>query len=134
MGSATKTEDVMNVFNQLVQVREQIEVIKGQIKYYEESAALSSIAVDLVADEAVQPLEVGNWQVGGVVKDAIQALINTSRTLLKIVIWMVIYLLPVLVILFVIFGLPIWLIVRSARRRRARRQTVAPPPAEAPQS
>ena len=31
MASAQKTEDVMSVFNQLTQVREQIEVIKGQI-------------------------------------------------------------------------------------------------------
>lgn len=31
MGSATKTEDVLSVYNRLVEVREQIEVIKGQI-------------------------------------------------------------------------------------------------------
>ena len=33
MASANKTEDVLNVFDQLTRVREQIEVIKGQIKY-----------------------------------------------------------------------------------------------------
>ena len=52
MASATKTEDVMNVFNQLTQVREQIEVIKGQIKYYEESAALSAINVQIMAQRS----------------------------------------------------------------------------------
>ncbi len=36
MASATKPDDVLTVFNQLTQVREQIEVIQGQIKYYEE--------------------------------------------------------------------------------------------------
>ena len=37
MASATRPEDVMNIFNQLTQVREQIEVLQGQIKYFEES-------------------------------------------------------------------------------------------------
>ena len=59
MKSANKTEEVMQVYNQLIQIREQIEVNKGQIKYYEESAALSSISVELIADKAVQPLKIG---------------------------------------------------------------------------
>jgi hypothetical protein len=45
MASATKTEDVLSVYSQLVSVREQIELIKGQMKYYEQSAALSSISI-----------------------------------------------------------------------------------------
>ena len=65
MASANKTEDVLSVYNQLVQVREQIEVTKGQIQYYEQSAALSAISVEILADEAVQPLTVGGWQPGG---------------------------------------------------------------------
>ena len=56
MEEATKTEDVLSVFNQLTQVREQIEVIKGQMQYYEQSAALSSISVELYANAAVQPV------------------------------------------------------------------------------
>ena len=36
MASANKTEDVLSVYSQLVSVREQIELIKGQMKYYEE--------------------------------------------------------------------------------------------------
>ena len=43
-------------------IREQIEVIKGQMKYYEESARLSMVSVELIANEAVQPLTIGGWQ------------------------------------------------------------------------
>ena len=35
MSKAEKTEDVLNVFNQLTSIRGQIESIKGQMKYYE---------------------------------------------------------------------------------------------------
>jgi len=44
MDQAYKTEDVLTVYNQLVSIREQIEVIKGQIKYYSESARFSASA------------------------------------------------------------------------------------------
>jgi hypothetical protein len=76
MGSANRTEDVLNVYNQLTQVREQIEVTKGQIQYYEQSAALSSISVELVPDASVQPLTIAGWEPGGVAKEALQALIT----------------------------------------------------------
>lgn len=122
MGSATKTEDVLSVYNQLVQVREQIEVIKGQIQYYDQSVALSAISVDLVANEAVQPLSIGGWQPVGVAKDAIQALINTLKFLVNFIIWFVIYALPTLLILYIIIFLPLSWLWRTLRRRRKRRK------------
>ena len=66
MDGAVRTEDVLNVHNQLVFVREQIEVIQGQIQYFEQSAAFSMISIELVADAAVQPLNIGGWQPAGV--------------------------------------------------------------------
>ncbi|MEW5872390.1 MAG: DUF4349 domain-containing protein [Chloroflexota bacterium] len=120
MESATKTEDVLSVYSQLAQVREQIEVIQGQIKYYEQSAAMSAISVDLIANEAVQPLTIGGWQPVGVAKDAVQALINTLKFLANAFIWIVIFLVPVLVVFYLIFTLPVSLLWRAWRRRRAR--------------
>jgi hypothetical protein len=131
MNDANRTEDVLNVYNQLVSIREQIEVTKGQIKYYEQSAALSAISAEIIADAAVQPIEIGGWQPQGVAKDAIESLIQTLQGLASFLIWLIIYILPVLLILFVIFVLPIILIVRYWRRRRAARKTIAQPPAPA---
>ena len=62
MDEAVKTEDVLAVYSRLTDIRQQIEVIKGQMKYYEESAHLSMVSVELVADEAAQPLTIGGWQ------------------------------------------------------------------------
>jgi len=100
MEQAWETEDVLIVYNQLVEVQEQIELIKGQMKYYEQSAALSAISINIQANEAVQPLKIGNWQPVGVAKRALQALINTLKFLADMLIWIVLYILPVALILF----------------------------------
>lgn len=113
-----ETEDVLSVYNRLVDIREQIEVIKGQMKYYEQSAALSSISVNIQANEAVQPLKIGNWQPVGVAKKAIQALINTLKFLANALIWIGLYILPVALILF----FPIRWIWRGLKKLSQRRK------------
>src|SRR5690606_25883746 len=115
-------EDVLSVFNQLTQVREQIEVIKGQMKYFEESAALSAISVQILSQEAVAPLSIGTWRPAGEARDAVQALINALKFLANLLIWVVLFLLPIGLLV----GVPIWLIIRALRRSRSRRP-VAPP-------
>jgi hypothetical protein len=120
MEQADETEDVLAVYNELVRVREQIEVIKGQMKYYRESAALSLVNVELMANEAVQPLTIAGWQPGGVVKDSIQSLINFLRGLVDFLIRFFLLILPALLLIFLIFVLPILLIVWAIRRRAKR--------------
>lgn len=75
MDQADKTEDVLAVYQQLQQVQSDIEVLKGQIKYIDQSAAMSSVSVHLIAEETVQPLEVGGWKIEGTARDAIQDLV-----------------------------------------------------------
>ena len=100
MDEAKDTEDVLNVYNRLVEVQENIEIIKGQMQYYERSAALSSISVDIQADAAVQPLTIGGWQPVGVAKRAVQALINTLKFLGNVAIWLCLFMLPVVLVLY----------------------------------
>jgi hypothetical protein len=134
MEQAETTEDVLNVYNQLVQVRQRIEELKGQIQYYEQSAALSAIAVELQPNEAVQPVSIGSWQPTGTAKSALQAMLNTLQVIFKALIWMVVYMLPVLLVLFIIFGLPIILIIWLVRRRRKPKTTPPPTPPVTPES
>src|SRR5260221_11190180 len=61
MQSAVKTEDVLSTFQQLQQLQSDIEVLKGQIKLIDESTATSEINVTLIAEESVQPIEIGGW-------------------------------------------------------------------------
>jgi hypothetical protein len=124
MDEATKTEDVINVFNQLTQVREQIEVIKGQIQFYEQSAALSSIQVEIMANAAVQPLSIGGWQPVGVARQALQALINTLQFLFTAGIWIILWLVPVLLVVLLPPVLIVLGILRWRKRRRAKKAVV----------
>lgn len=129
MEDAKDTEDVLSVYNELVRVREEIEVIKGQIKFYEESAALSSVSVELVANEAVQPLTIGGWQPVGVVKNALQALINFFKGFINFLIYLVLVVIPVLLVIGLVFVLPVVLIIRAIRKRRKANQSSDPEPA-----
>jgi hypothetical protein len=114
MGSATLTEDVMMVYNQLVQVRGEIESVKGQMQYYEQSARLSAVTMELIPDAAAQPLQIAGWRPEGTAKAAVEALVRTLQFLADAGIWAVICVVPVGLLL----GLPAYLIVRGLRRRR----------------
>lgn len=116
MQDANKTEDVLNVFNQLTSIREQIEVVKGQIKYYEESAALSAINVRVIAEESVQPIEVGGWKITGTARNAFQSLIDFAQGFVRFLIWLIILIIPAgLVILGLLWVL--WRVFRFAWRK-----------------
>ena len=98
---ATETEDVVNVFNQLVYYREQIELVKGQIKYYDEAAALSAISVRIIAEETIQPVVIGTWEPKGVALEAVQNLVDFLKGFTEFLITFVIFILPVFIIIFV---------------------------------
>lgn len=113
MDSAVKTEDVLNVYNQLVGIRDQIEQVKGQMKYYSESAAMSAIVIDLIPDALSQPIEVGGWKPEGVAKEAIEALLHTLQGIANVLIWIAIYVLPLALVL----GIPGYILIRLIIRR-----------------
>jgi hypothetical protein len=130
MDSATKTDDVLTAFNQLTQIQSQIEVLQGQIKYYQESAALSAITVDIVAQASIKQLTIGGWQPVGIARNAVQALINGLQLLANVGIWGILFCLPI----FIVIGVPlyvIWLIIRRWRagHKRGRLPTPTPPAA-----
>ena len=108
---ATDTTDVVNIFNQLVYYREQIELVKGQIKYYDEAAALSAISVRIVAEETIQPVVIGKWEPKGVALEAVQDLINFLKDFTDFLIRFVIYTLPVLIVI----AIPLYLAFLGAR-------------------
>lgn len=109
--NATDTEDVVSIFNQLVFYREQIELVKGQMKYYEEAAALSAISIRIVAEETVQPVVIGKWEPKGVALEAVQDLIDFMKGFVEFLIRFVIYTLPV----WIIIGIPLYLAFLGVR-------------------
>jgi hypothetical protein len=121
MEQATDTQDVLDVFNQLEYYRAQIETVKGQMQYYEQSAAYSLISVTVMAQETVQPIQIGPWTPKGALNQAIQDLVRFLQNFVEFVIRFFIYTLPVLILVFGPPVLLIWGIVAAVKRSRRRK-------------
>ena len=130
MKEAKRTEDVLAVYAQLQQIESEIEVLRGQIKYTEQSAALSAISVNIIAEETLKPIEVGGWKPEGVARDAIQSLIYFWQDFTDFMIHFVLYTLPVLITI----AIPLVLIFLLLRWifRKLRKPKAAAAPIEAP--
>jgi hypothetical protein len=118
MDEAYKTEDVLMVYEELTRRTEEAEVIRGQIKYYEESAAFSKISVTLTQfeeEEPVEPVTVEGWRPLQVLRDAAQYLVNFLQEFVNFLIWFVIGVLPTLAIIASPFIIG-WLIWRKRRK------------------
>ncbi len=121
MERAEDTEAVLAVYRELSATQVEIEQTKGRMQYLERQSAMATIHVELTPDELARPLEVAGWRPQGTVKHAIEALIKTFQFLIDALIWLIIWVLPVVVFL----GLLIFLFVKLLRLlfgRRKRRQ------------
>jgi hypothetical protein len=113
LSEAKSTDDTMKVFNQMMTIQEQIDVLQGQIKYYTESAQFSSIAVNIQAKVAIQPVTVAGWQPQGIARDAVQALIDFAQWIANVAIWFGVFCLPILIV----FGIPLWFTWRALKKK-----------------
>ena len=112
---AEKAEDILAVYNQLKEIRGEIEKTKGRIQYLGQMSAMATINVELVPDALARPVVEPGWQPVAIARDAARALTNALRVLATAGIWIVIYVLPIVAI----FVLVAYVIVRIARLRRA---------------
>jgi type IV secretory pathway protease TraF len=123
--TTSKTQDVLAVYNQIVSVRGQIEQIKGQMQYFEQSSSYSLINVTLIAEETVEPVEIGGWQPKGVALKAIQNLVYFLESLANFLIRFFLYYLWVIVFIFGPIALVVWGIVAAVRRNKAKKAAKA---------
>jgi hypothetical protein len=126
MTDAKKTEDVLNVYNQLVSVRGDIETTKGQIQYYDEASAYSSIAVDVTPKAIETPIQIAGWNPGRTAQDALSTLVNVLHLIADLLITVALLVLP----LGLLIGIPLYLLYRVGRRmgRRPARTAVTETP------
>ena len=122
LDKATRAEDVLAIYLQVQSVQTEIEMLKGQIKYLEESAALSAISVRLIAEESTQPIEVGPWKPQGAAREAIQDLIIFFQNFVDFLIRFVLFSLPSLILI----AIPLYLVFLGWRAvyRRFRKSSV----------
>lgn len=120
-----KAEDILAVYNQLTEVRGQIEQIKGRQKYLENTSTLATYTIELVPIEEVVVEGKPGWDPGRTAREALDNLVSALQGLGDVAITFTLFVLPVLVIL-LLPVLIVVLILRAVLKRRApKKQAVA---------
>lgn len=120
LSSADSTEAIIATFNELTRVRGEIEIIKGQLQFYDQSAAYSLIEIYL---EPPQPELTPTptftpkppWKPGETLTDATDSAVDSVKTGVDVLIWALVY----GVLVFIFLGLPaltIWYMVRRRNK------------------
>lgn len=125
MKQSQNAEDTLAIFNQLIQIQSEIEVLKGQIKYYDESVATSAITAQLIAEESIQPIQIAGWRPQGEARDALQALVNFFQGFANFIIWLVILVIPAGAVIIAMLAL-LWRLLRWFWRKVFPKKVPAP--------
>ncbi len=119
---ARRVDDVLAVQRELTTVREQIEVIQGRLRFYDEAAAFSSIAVTVNERvPSVGNVEVAGWNPLDTAANAFGTLLVTGQWLVDAVIVVAIVGLPLLIGV----GVAVWIVRRVWRAVFGGRKTAA---------
>lgn len=103
MDKAYAIQDLLSVQRELINLQSQIDSLKGQQKYYAQSAKLSKVTIYLSTDELALPYAPTNeWRPLVVFKQAVRSLIADFQHLANVVIWLLVYL-PVWLPLLLLF-------------------------------
>jgi len=113
-----KAEDIMAIYRELTSIRDQIETLQGRKQYLDTMTAMATITVD-IWPEPLQPIVQPGWKPLQTLREAFRTLTQTGQWLVDALIWIVIYLAPVLAVIAAPIILIIWA-VRRARKNRAK--------------
>lgn len=126
------TEDIMSVYRTLTEVRSEIETLQGRKNMYDNLIALATIEVVLYPDVANLPLVEEGWRASAVARSAQRALVDAMQGLGTVLIWGVMFFLPLALVILVPLFIVGWLLRLWIRRMsRNRKKAVATPEASA---
>ncbi len=113
MEMAGTIEEVLTVHNELTRVRGDIESLRGQIQYFDEASAFSSITVN-VSPEEPSPIESqsAGWNPGNTAESALGVLVRIVQFVVDLAILLAIVVLPFALVI----GVPVWIVWRRGRR------------------
>jgi hypothetical protein len=112
-------ESILEIYREITNVRQQIEQLKGRMQYLENAADLATLTINLTPEEIEEPVVEPGWEPLRQVRDALRTLVNALKFLVDVLIWVVLFLLPLAAIL----ASPVvvvWLVWYLRRRRKRR--------------
>lgn len=128
----TETSRLLAVFEQLNQVRLDIETIEARQSMLVDRVSLSTIDVELRPTRSSQPVVDTRWEPAQTVRDAVASLLRGLATVVDGLIWLVVTVLPILLVFAVLLAIPVLLLRALIRWQRARRPASPTPPPPAP--
>lgn len=110
MDAATKTDEILNIQNQIFSLQDQIDSLKGRLKYLDETSKTVLISISLSTDELSLPYSPDNsWRPSVVFKEAVRSLVLNLRGVGEWLIWTLVYSIfwiPAGIILWILFRKP----------------------------
>jgi len=122
MDQAEDTEAVLAVYEQLSATQVEIEQVKGRMSYLQNLSAMATITVYLNPELPEAPVVEEGWRPGSTLRSAARALVNALKGLGNLIIWGIVFLLPILLLI----ALPIAVIFFAIRLWRRRKQPKSP--------
>ena len=122
----SSSEDILAVHRDLTEIRGEIEQLQGRKNMLDNLIALSTIELTLIPDAANRPVVAERWRPATVVRDAARALVSSLQFIGSLIIWLLVYLMPILVIFLIILLLAVWIIRTLVVRRRRNRKAEEP--------
>lgn len=110
-----KIDDVLRVTVELARVRGEIEQLQAQVKYMDSQTDMSTITVSFTEDARVGGTTSG-WRPSQDAKDAVNALIKAGQRMASFLISFVIAVLPILIVVFALFGALLYVVVKKLYR------------------
>jgi hypothetical protein len=113
-----KASEIMEIYTEITKVRGDIDRIQGRIQYLSQMTSLSTITLELIPDVLAAPVVEPGWQPVATVKNASRSLLNSLKGVVDVLIWAVLYILP-LGLIFVVFALIIRAVWKRLRKIRS---------------
>ena len=112
LNKATKISDILLVQQQLSTVREQIELLQTEIKYYDTQTDYASVSVTMTKASEALNVAGKDWKPFGVVKEAFTVLVEVGKGIGTLAIWVVVFS-PIVLVPYVIY-----LVVKKVKKSK----------------
>lgn len=119
MEKATKADDLLQFSNQLGAVQEEIESIRGKLRYLDNNVAFSTVSIRMVQRDQSMPSIMAEEEkgFGARLGDTLSGSFNVVVEGVKLILIIITGAIPVIAMLAVIL-VPIWMLVQYRRKKR----------------
>jgi hypothetical protein len=124
-----KASEVLDVYKELSRIRGDIDRLQGRVNYLKQMTAMSTINVELTPDQLSQPLLESSWRPVAIAKAAGRTLVSTLKWLGTVLIWLIVFGVPLMVVLAVLglCGKKLWEPIGRWRGRQAQPSSPSSP-------